>query len=151
MNKLILKKDCFPRDSGPKGVQRFSSGQSQEFDNYFFESSHGWLAATLVYYCPRRCWEIGPTAVTKPRDWLNEKRCRSVKICFPARYYPVCLDLPTPRCSSCPGSQSGGRRCRRVHHCHLHAFPHHLELLALPEAVLLADGALALGQNPVVC
>ena len=49
-------------------IQHFSSDQSQGFENHFFESSPGLLAATLVHYCPSKCLELEPTAMTKPID-----------------------------------------------------------------------------------
>ena len=65
----------FPRgDSMPlcvyvnEYVQRPPSSQSRGFEVRVLESSHGWLASTVVSYCPSRTSELQPTVITKHSD-----------------------------------------------------------------------------------
>ena len=49
-------------------VQGPPSIQSQGFEVHVLESSHGWLAANVVSYCPSRTSELQPTVITKHSD-----------------------------------------------------------------------------------
>ena len=52
---------------GPR-LQRPPSSQSRGFKDHVLESSHGWLAAKVVSYCPSRTSELQPTVITKHSD-----------------------------------------------------------------------------------
>ena len=43
----------------------FSSSWSRGFKDHVLESSHGWLAATVVSYCPSRLLELEQTVIKK--------------------------------------------------------------------------------------
>ena len=45
-------------------VQGPPSSQSRGFEVHILESSHGWLATTVVSYCPSRTSELQPTVIT---------------------------------------------------------------------------------------
>ena len=49
-------------------LQRPPSSQSRSFKDHVLESSHGWLAAKVVSYCPSRTSELQPTVITKHSD-----------------------------------------------------------------------------------
>ena len=48
----------------------FSSSWSRGFKDHVLESSHGWLAATVVRYCLNRPSELEQTVITKHR-WMK--------------------------------------------------------------------------------